>query len=93
MSDTMTMNLPLIIAVTTRAMFDLAEEHSVFERSGVEAYAALQRKRENDPLKPGEPPKCREQLLPASALAQTLSPMSPPMTASLVAGRSKPHNP
>ena len=34
-------------------MFDLAEEHSVFERCGVEAYAALQRERENDPLKPG----------------------------------------
>jgi 5'-nucleotidase len=46
-------DLPLIIGVSTRAMFDLTEEHSVFEREGVEAYAALQRQRENDPLKPG----------------------------------------
>jgi len=46
-------DLPLIIGVTTRAMFDLAEEHSVFEEQGVEAYAVLQRERENDPLKPG----------------------------------------
>jgi 5'-nucleotidase len=46
-------DLPLIIGVTTRAMFDLTEEHSVFEHRGVEAYAALQRERENDPLKPG----------------------------------------
>ena len=44
---------PLIIGVTTRAMFDLAAEHSVFEREGVQAYAALQLARENDPLKPG----------------------------------------
>jgi 5'-nucleotidase len=54
MSDKPTsIDFPLIIGVTTRAMFDLAEEHSIFESEGVEAYAALQRERENDPLKPG----------------------------------------
>lgn len=52
MSDSLKHN-PLIIGVTTRAMFDLAAEHSVFEREGVQAYAALQLARENDPLKPG----------------------------------------
>jgi 5'-nucleotidase len=45
--------LPLIIGVTTRTMFDLAEEHAVFVQEGVESYARLQRARENDPLKPG----------------------------------------
>jgi len=45
--------LPLVIGVTTRAMFDLDEEHSVFQEQGVQAYAKLQRERENDPLKPG----------------------------------------
>ena len=33
---TNSVDLPLIIGVTTRAMFDLAEEHSVFEEQGVE---------------------------------------------------------
>ncbi|TJW52022.1 MAG: 5'-nucleotidase [Mesorhizobium sp.] len=34
-------------------MFDLEEEHQVFMSQGVEAYARLQRKQENEPLKPG----------------------------------------
>lgn len=46
------LELPLVIGVSTRAMFDLAEEHSVFEREGVKAYVKLQRERENDPLRP-----------------------------------------
>lgn len=44
---------PLVIGISTRAMFDLEEEHAVFLSEGVAAYAALQRRRENDPLKPG----------------------------------------
>lgn len=45
--------LPLVVGVSTRAMFDLEEEHRVFEQEGVSAYAELQRERENEPLKPG----------------------------------------
>jgi hypothetical protein len=30
--------LPLIVGVCSRAMFDLAEEHGIFERDGLEAY-------------------------------------------------------
>ena len=45
--------LPLVVGVSTRAMFDLEEEHGVFEREGVAAYAQLQRARETTPLKPG----------------------------------------
>lgn len=37
---------PLRIGVSTRALFDLEEEHSVFEKDGVRAYAALQLERE-----------------------------------------------
>src|SRR3954469_16487424 len=44
---------PLTIGVSTRALFDLHDEHAVFCAEGVEAYAALQRARENEPLKPG----------------------------------------
>jgi 5'-nucleotidase len=45
--------LPLIIGVSTRAMFDLAEEHRVFRQEGLAAYAALQLEREKQPLKKG----------------------------------------
>jgi 5'-nucleotidase len=41
---------PLRIGVSTRALFALGEEHSVFEQSGVEAYAKLQRERETATL-------------------------------------------
>ena len=57
------LELPLIIGVSTRAMFDLAEEHAVFEREGVKAYAKLQRERENDPLRPGAASEVTKRLL------------------------------
>lgn len=47
------MDLPIVIGISTRGMFDLEEEHQVFMTQGVEAYALLQRKQENEPLKPG----------------------------------------
>lgn len=45
--------LPLIVGVSTRAMFDLEEEHAVFKLEGVRVYERLQREREKTPLKPG----------------------------------------
>lgn len=45
--------LPLVVGVSTRAMFDLAEEHHLFKEQGHEAYAHLQREREADALRPG----------------------------------------
>jgi 5'-nucleotidase len=44
---------PLRIGMSTRALFDLEEEHQVFRTEGVKAYASLQLKREDDLLKPG----------------------------------------
>lgn len=46
-------NLPLIIGISTRALFDLEAEHAVFENEGVLAYAKMQRERENVALEPG----------------------------------------
>ena len=43
----------LVIGVSTRALFDLQTENRIFEEKGVEAYAAYQRQRENEVLKPG----------------------------------------
>ncbi|WP_031326585.1 5'-nucleotidase [Rhodobacter capsulatus] len=45
--------LPLRVGISTRALFDLEEEHKVFEDSGVEAYIELQRARENLHLEKG----------------------------------------
>jgi 5'-nucleotidase len=43
----------LVIGITSRALFDLEQENALFERDGVQAYAAHQRQHEDEPLKPG----------------------------------------
>ena len=45
---------PLVVAISSRALFDLDESHSVFESQGLAAYAEYQVRRENDILQPGE---------------------------------------
>lgn len=44
----------LIIAISSRALFDLRESHRVYEEQGVEAFAAYQIERENDALPKGD---------------------------------------
>ena len=44
---------PLIVAISSRTLFDLEEGHGLFERDGLEAYADYQRSREADVLAPG----------------------------------------
>lgn len=43
----------LVVAISSRALFDLGESHDLFERSGVEAFARHQIEREDDLLAPG----------------------------------------
>ena len=43
----------LVVAISSRALFDLAESHQVFEAEGVEAYCRYQIDHEDDPLEPG----------------------------------------
>lgn len=43
----------LVVAISSRALFDLDESHAVFEREGVDAYCAYQIEHENRPLQPG----------------------------------------
>lgn len=50
---TLPASLPLRIGISTRALFNLEEEHRVFNEQGVDAYAALQRAREGAILEPG----------------------------------------
>lgn len=43
----------MVVAISSRALFDLAESHKLFEAQGVEAYCKYQIGRENEILKPG----------------------------------------
>ena len=44
---------PLIVAISSRTLFDLEDSHTLFERDGLEAYAAFQRSHEDQLLQPG----------------------------------------
>lgn len=44
----------LVLAISSRALFDLGDSHTVFEKDGLEAYSRYQIEHENDVLKPGD---------------------------------------
>ena len=44
---------PLVVAISSRALFDLDESHRVYEERGIEEYRSYQVDRENDVLRPG----------------------------------------
>lgn len=44
---------PLVIAISSRALFDLQDSHEVFEKQGLDAYQRYQIEREDKPLKEG----------------------------------------
>ena len=43
----------LMIAISSRALFDLTESHRIFEQEGVDAYCDYQITHEDIPLEPG----------------------------------------
>ncbi len=43
----------LVVAISSRALFDLSESHRVFVDEGVDAYSRYQIDREDEPLEPG----------------------------------------
>lgn len=45
---------PLVVAISSRALFDLDASHEVFKSQGLKAYAEYQVSRENEFLQPGE---------------------------------------
>lgn len=49
----MSNNDKLVIGIASRALFDLAASHAVFEQEGVDAYCRYQVEHEDDPLEPG----------------------------------------
>ena len=44
----------LVIAISSRALFNLDAEHLVYEQAGLEAYSAYQIEHEDETLDPGE---------------------------------------
>lgn len=44
----------LVLAISSRALFDLSDSHRVFEAEGLDAYSQHQIEHENDVLKPGD---------------------------------------
>lgn len=54
---------PLRIGISTRALFDLEEEHHVFTTEGVKAYSLMQLEREDTPLRKGTGFEVVERLL------------------------------
>ena len=48
------MSQPLVVAVSSRALFDLEESHRIFEDRGLEGYRSYQLGKETEILKPGE---------------------------------------
>ena len=44
----------LVIAISSRALFNLDDSHQVYEREGLQAYSEYQVAREEEPLEPGE---------------------------------------
>ncbi len=43
----------LVVAISSRALFDLSESHAVFETEGIQAYCEYQIEHEDDVLEPG----------------------------------------
>ena len=60
----------LVVALSTRALFDLEASHALFESDGIQAYADYQREREDELLEPGMAFPLVKKLLAINALAQ-----------------------
>jgi 5'-nucleotidase len=45
---------PLVIAISSRALFNLEDSHRVFEEEGLDAYQRYQISKEDQPLEPGD---------------------------------------
>jgi 5'-nucleotidase len=45
---------PLVVAISSRALFDMEQSHAVFEAEGLEAFQRHQLERESEALEPGE---------------------------------------
>ncbi len=61
----------LVVAISSRALFDLGESHALFEREGLEAYRQFQIAHEDEVLAPGVAFPLAQKLLRLNTLAPT----------------------
>ncbi len=61
---------PLVIAISSRALFNLEESHRVFEEEGLDAYQQYQISKEDQPLEPGDAFLLVQKLLGLNALLE-----------------------
>ncbi|MDX1571524.1 MAG: 5'-nucleotidase [Xanthomonadales bacterium] len=72
-SDPRTTDQPrFVVAISSRALFDLDTSHQVFESEGVETYARYQIEREEQPLEPGIAFPLVRKLLRINSLSEAL---------------------
>ncbi len=65
----------LIVAVSSRALFDLDQSHQIFEKEGKKAYCAYQIKHEEDVLEPGFGYDLVRKLLTINTLSEAKQPL------------------
>ena len=65
----------LVVAISSRALFDLGDSHDLFERDGLDAYRAFQIEHENEILQPGVAFPLVQKLLGLNKLAGDLPPV------------------
>ena len=61
----------LVVALSSRALFDFEEENQLFENSDDRAYMRLQQQRLDEPAKPGTAFSLARKLLAFNALGET----------------------
>ena len=63
----------LVIAISSRALFNLDDAHRIFEQDGLEAYSDYQIEKEEEILEPGQAfPKVKKQLALITQFPATL---------------------
>ncbi len=65
----------LVVAISSRALFDLGDSHDLFERNGLDAYRAFQIEHENEILQPGVAFPLVQKLLGLNKLAGDVPPV------------------
>jgi len=65
----------LVVAISSRALFDLTDSHALFQREGLDAYRDFQIAHEDDILKPGVAFPLVQKLLGLNKLAGTVPPV------------------
>ncbi|HEY8327623.1 MAG TPA: 5'-nucleotidase, partial [Rhodanobacter sp.] len=65
----------LVVAISSRALFDLGDSHALFEREGLDAYRAFQIDHEDEILQPGVAFPLVQKLLGLNKLAGDVPPV------------------